>query len=277
MTTLCMPRPQTPFCPEQPWFVLSAAKEYLLMMSDNPLISHFYNFTVEMPNSRVMAIPDGCIDILFDCDAVKPTARICGSPLQARTFDLIDNHQYFGVRFAPGIVPFLSTISAEELAGQEFDMDDVFPGSNSILDNILAGEGFKEKVAAFNQAFSVYFETASSSLTRNLLNLIRHHNGNLQISELEALTGYTSRTMLRQFRHDTGLSPKAFSRIIRCHSALNHLHFTREQSFLDLALELGFSDQPHFQREFKSMVTLTPLEYQQQIQPQICAQRMRYS
>lgn len=277
MSTINTPPQPALFYPEQPWFVLTAAKEYSLMMSDNPLISHFYNFTVETPESLIMAIPDGCVDILFDCDVTHPDARVCGSPLQARNFDLINNHQYFGVRFAPGIVPLFSAISAEELAGQEYSIHDIVPESRKILDKIITQQSFRDKVAVFGDFFPSIFDSKPSRLTQKLLNAIRHHNGNLQINELEELTGYTSRTILRQFRQDTGMSPKAFSRIIRCHSALNYLNINGEKSFLDLALELGFSDQPHFQREFKAMVSLTPLEYQKHITQQVYAERVKYS
>lgn len=264
------------FFPEQPWFVLRAAQQYSLMMSDNPLISHFYSFTVENTDSLIMAIPDGCLDILFDCDIADPGARVCGSPLQARTFDLVGKHTYFGVRFAPGIVPFFAGLTPEDFPDQEYDISDIMPEATEILDIITPQQTFKDRVLAFNKHFSLRFEHQASPLTLNLLAAIRHHHGNLHINQLEALTGYTSRTIQRQFRHDTGMSPKAFSRIMRCHSALNSLNITGEKSFLDLALELGFSDQPHFQREFKSLISLTPLEYKKQINRQIYSERLQF-
>ena len=69
------------FQPEQPWFVLNAARHYSVIASDNPAISHFYSFEVAQNACMTLAIPDGCVDIVFDCDAQRPAARVCGTTL----------------------------------------------------------------------------------------------------------------------------------------------------------------------------------------------------
>lgn len=114
--------------PEQPWFVLNAAQHYSIMASANPAISHFYTFDVSAAADVTMAIPDGCVDIVFDCDTARPTARVCGTPLEAHSVELINGHRYFGVRFAPGIMPDFLDLMAEELTNREYDFAEVVPG-----------------------------------------------------------------------------------------------------------------------------------------------------
>ncbi|MDO6749810.1 helix-turn-helix transcriptional regulator, partial [Gilvimarinus sp. 1_MG-2023] len=82
----------------------------------------------------------------------------------------------------------------------------------------------------------------------------------IHINDLEALTGYTTRSLQRQFRADMGMSPKAFSQIIRCQSAVYDINHSDQVAFSDLASDLGFSDQSHFSREFKKQVNTTPLD-----------------
>lgn len=265
------------FYPEQPWFIFNAAQHYSLIVSDNPAVSHFYSFDVSDAAPLTLAIPDGCVDILFDCDATQPTARVYGTPLKARSFELIHNHHYFGIRFAPGVMPFFPDLSAEELIGQEFGFLDVIPEALELFEKITKNQSFAQQVAIFNDGFLPYLSCNPSTLTTKLIGAIRMSKGNLQVNQLEELTGYTSRTIHRSFRQDTGMSPKAFSRIIRCQSALYSLNQRTEISFLDLALELGFSDQPHFQREFKKLVSTTPLDYQKRITREAYVERIRYN
>jgi AraC-like DNA-binding protein len=71
--------------------------------------------------------------------------------------------------------------------------------------------------------------------------------------------------------------------ILECHrklsgasyvaSPLNHLERIISS---ELACDLGFSDQPHFLREFKKFVSTTPVDYQRRIKQSAYSQRIRY-
>lgn len=262
--------------PEQPWFVLSAARHYAVKASENPAISHFYRFDRAPSAGMTLAIPDGCVDILFDCDSTRPMARVCGTTLEARSAELKEGHHYFGVRFAPGVMPDFLDVMAEELADREFSFLDVIPGARPAFDQIVESGLFSRQVALFNHYFTQRLTRPLSAVTSQSLRAIRGQRGNIRVDQLAALTGYTSRTLQRQFRQDTGLSPKAFSRIIRCQSALSCLHQPASPACSDLALDLGFSDQSHFLREFKKLVSTTPLDYQRRIIHEAYRERLCY-
>lgn len=265
------------FSPEQPWFVLSAARHYSLIASENPLVSHFYSFDVARPTSQPVVIPDGCVDILFDCDPDRPAASVCGSPLQFKHVELAQGHHYFGVRFAPGVIPDFPRVAAAELADQEFGLLEVIPGAGQAFEQIVQSRSFVQQTSLFNRYFTPHLSRTPAPLTARLIGEIRKSKGNVRINQLETLTGYTSRTIQRQFRQDTGMSPKAFSRFIRCQSALSTMQQPGCSSFLEQALDLGFSDQAHFQREFKTLVGHTPLDYQRQITREAYRERIRFN
>ncbi|MFS2221698.1 helix-turn-helix domain-containing protein [Pantoea sp. B65] len=262
--------------PEQPWFVLSAAQHYSLMNSDHPAISHFYSFDVSQSASLTLAVPDGCVDIVFDCDAAQPRARVCGTTLEARSAQLIRNHRYFGVRFAPGVIPDFLDVMAEELTDREFNFFDVVPDARHACEQILRTPLFSQQIALFNTHFTPRLVRKTSTVTSSIIRTILQQRGNIRVGQLEALTGYTCRTIQRQFRQDTGMSPKAFGRIMRCQAALNTLHQRGNISFSNLALDLGFSDQSHFLREFKKLVSTTPLDYQRRTLFAAYDERIRY-
>lgn len=66
--------------------------------------------------------------------------------------------------------------------------------------------------------------------------------------------------LIRTFKQYFGLSPHAYLMDERIKRAKNMLK--RGSSIVDTSLALGFADQAHFQRSFKSRIALTPKKYQ---------------
>ncbi|MBJ7553453.1 helix-turn-helix domain-containing protein [Marinomonas spartinae] len=261
---------------KQPWLVMSAAKNFYLSRSDNPAISHYYSFEVNDSNEQIFAIPDGCVDILFDCDSSHPTAEVFGTPMAAIDIELRSHHRYFGVRFASGVVPDFLQVSAEELIEHHYNFIEVIPESNQVFENIVKQENFTDQVALFKQFYNGQKTRQYSSLTVQAVKTICETKGSVRVEELEDLTGFSTRTIQRQFKADLGMSPKAFSRIIRCQSAVYNINHNDQVTFSDLACDLGFSDQPHFLREFKKLVNTTPMAYQNRVKEQSYLDRIRY-
>lgn len=261
---------------EQPWFVLSAAKHYDLVMSDDVSISHFYSFEVDQANGLTFAVPDGCIDILFDCDQSNPQAVVCGSTLQARSADFEDCHRYFGVRFAPGVLPDFLDVAAGELVEHRLNLQEIMPHKESIFAQIVGQTEFTDQVALFKNFYRGAAPRKLSPLTLETAKIILEQKGDIRIKRLEDLTGYTCRTLQRNFQGDMGMSPKDYARIVRCQYALHNIHHLEKTTFSELACDLGFSDQPHFLREFKRFVSTTPAEYQRRIKQSAYSQRIRY-
>jgi AraC-like DNA-binding protein len=261
---------------KQPWLVLSAAEKFSLAGSDSPAISHFYSFETTDVNQETIAIPDGCVDIIFDCDSSGATAEVFGTPMKAIDIKLDRQHRYFGVRFVSGVMPDCLDISAEELIEHHFSLQDVIPHANQLIDTIVEETNFAAQVRLFKQFFERKTVRKLSPLTQTIVSFTLEHQGNIRIDELADLTGYTTRTIQRQFRADMGMSPKAFGRIIRCQCAVYDLNHKDKITFSDLACDLGFSDQSHFLHEFKKLVSTTPLDYLHRVKHETYTSRIQY-
>lgn len=260
---------------EQPWFVLSSANYYNLAASKHPAISHFYSFEADHSNGLIIAVPDGCIDICFDCDHTNPAAKICGSTLMAREIDLKHGHRYFGIRFALGVLPDFIDASAAEIIDHEWSLLDVVPDLESVLTQLISQDVFSDQIAIFNNFYAKKATRQLSSVTANAVKALCASNGYIRIKELEQVTGYTCRTLQRRFQSELGLSPKALGRIIRCQSAIHTINYLEGITFSELACDLGFSDQSHFLREFKRFVSATPGDYQIRIKNSAYFERIR--
>ncbi|MCV2401910.1 helix-turn-helix domain-containing protein [Marinomonas sp. C2222] len=260
---------------KQPWLVLSAEEAFSLSGSDHPAISHFYSFESKSSEEQTFVIPDGCVDILFDCDENRPSAEVFGTPTEAVNVGLSKGNRYFGVRFVSGVMPDFLNVSAGELINHHYNLLDLVPQANQVFEEIVGSPKFSEQTALFGSFFESQDIRQPSALTSQALSSICESHGTIRIGELERMTGYTSRTLQRQFLADMGMSPKAFSRIIRCQSAVYDINQSDEVAFSDLACELGFSDQAHFQREFKQLVNATPLDYLNRVKHQTYLDKIR--
>ena len=83
---------------------------------------------------------------------------------------------------------------------------------------------------------------------------------NISLEELSSVAGLSAYHLLRVFRGRFGLPPHAFQIQQRIHLAKQML--AEGQAIIDVALELGFSDQSHFNNKFKALVGATPRQYQ---------------
>jgi AraC-like DNA-binding protein len=73
--------------------------------------------------------------------------------------------------------------------------------------------------------------------------------------------GLGLRKLQRLFDDYVGVSPKWVIQRYRLHEAAERIAAGRVADFADLALELGYADQAHFNRDFKKLVGRSPAEY----------------
>ncbi len=86
-------------------------------------------------------------------------------------------------------------------------------------------------------------------------------NPSIQMAEIRDLVGITTKRLIALFRAEIGLSPKAYARVRRLQAALRLLG---SMSGAQVAAEIGYFDQAHFVREFRSFTGMTPTQYTQQ-------------
>lgn len=89
---------------------------------------------------------------------------------------------------------------------------------------------------------------------------VAEHQPSLRVSEAAELTGLSPKRLIATFRHEIGLTPKAYLRVRRLQSALRLLDAGTGDG-ADVAATLGYFDQPHFVREFRGFTSITPTQY----------------
>ena len=85
----------------------------------------------------------------------------------------------------------------------------------------------------------------------------------LPLAMLAEIAGMSRYHFVRAFRREVGMTPHAWQIDARIRQARRLLN--DNVSLADVALQLGFADQSHFQRAFKQRVAATPGEYRRNL------------
>src|SRR5262249_33692046 len=81
------------------------------------------------------------------------------------------------------------------------------------------------------------------------------------VSDAVRQSGYSHRRFIVLFRQAVGLTPKVYCRLLRFQRAIEGIKSRPAESWARRALAAGFSDQSHFNREFRTFTGVTPEEY----------------
>jgi AraC-like DNA-binding protein len=85
-------------------------------------------------------------------------------------------------------------------------------------------------------------------------------SGLVTIGALVDETGWSQKHLISQFREHIGLAPKTFARVMRFGRAVNRLRRREHTSLTELALDCGYYDQSHFDRDFRTFAGVTPTD-----------------
>jgi AraC-like DNA-binding protein len=92
----------------------------------------------------------------------------------------------------------------------------------------------------------------------------------LTVRQLAERLGRSTRTIQRAFADDIGLAPKALLRIVRIQRAMALALRHQALGWSTIAVRAGYADQPHFVRDFRSLVGCSPREFRPE-QPSLTA------
>jgi AraC-like DNA-binding protein len=166
------------------------------------------------------------------------------------------------VRFWPWGAYQFSKKPIPELVNGLFPAEEVFGKKINSLGEQLASETHEQKLGILQDFF---LEEARYAKKKNNVfgigSSIIAQKGRVAISALTREFDLTPRRLERLFRRETGLSPKAFSRIVRFNHAKRLIERDPDISLAQLTCDAGFFDQSHFNKTFKEMFGLTPAAF----------------
>ncbi|MFZ1161579.1 helix-turn-helix domain-containing protein [Mycobacterium sp.] len=229
---------------------------------------------------RTRALPRGAVTLIIDVGQRQqvdfyaadgrtklrvPPAFITGSHTASYVSEMAADEPAMAVHFRPGgAFPFFG-IPLSDLENAHVGIDQVWG---------RAGIELHEQLIDAPTAAARFSILENFLLSRPWSSARRHpgvaaaiaaieHNPSIRIADIRDLVGLSTKRLIALFRAEVGLSPKAYARIRRFQSALRLLG-TGSAAGARIAADVGYFDQAHFVREFRSFTGMTPTQYAQQ-------------
>jgi AraC-like DNA-binding protein len=164
-----------------------------------------------------------------------------------------------GAELAPGATSLLFGTPANELAERHTRLDCLWGRAAELTrDEILEAGGHARQLVAL-EAILLRRLPAVRGIQPAVAFAIEQFNAGQDVMETTRVVGYSHRHFIDLFRRACGLSPKAYGRIMRFQTALRGARTSN--GWARVAVEAGYSDQSHFNREFRSLTGITPSQY----------------
>ncbi len=195
--------------------------------------------------------------------ATMPVAFLAGVGHSAVTTGHAGHQVAVEVRLSPLAAGAVFGVSADALAEQVVDLGELWGPAASELVERAAAAPWRDRFDLVEAALLARASRAAGidPVLAGAHRLLLQRGGDLEIAELESLTGWSRRRLTRQFREHVGLTPKAMARLVRFHRATHLLGEPGHRSLVSIALSCGYYDQAHFNREFRQLASCTPTAY----------------
>lgn len=166
-----------------------------------------------------------------------------------------------GVMLLPGAAQHLFGAPADELAERHTDLGELWGHAADSARERLIEAGSSERRLDLLETLLAARLPAVRGLHPAVAQALEQFCTSTDVRQVVAESGYSHRQFIALFRRSVGLTPKLYCRLRRFQEGLKRFAADPSASLADLALDAGYSDQPHFTREFREFAGLTPEQY----------------
>ncbi|MFG3252356.1 helix-turn-helix domain-containing protein [Streptomyces sp. NPDC048172] len=141
-------------------------------------------------------------------------------------------------------------------------LDDL-PWPPDLLERLAEAPGWEERFALLDRALAAraaHGPRTSPEVAR-AVRLLTASGGRTPVAELARDTGWSRRHLTGRFREQTGMTPKAFARVVRFQRVLELLGSSPGTPLAEAAQRCGFYDQAHLNRDFRALAGCSPTAY----------------
>lgn len=214
---------------------------------------------LETPHEQE-TIPYPCVNLVME----RNNSRVWGVISGKFTRRLEGYGGVFGVKFRPGaFYPFLRA-PISRLTNKSMAFCDVFGEKPDALEQaVFAAQSEDEQIAVMEDFLCRRLPEPDDNieLINQIIDCVVADRRITRVDQLAAIFERTPRSLQRLFSQYVGVSPKWVIKRYRLHEAAEQLASGMGVDWPQMAQELGYFDQAHFIKDFKSIIGVTPAEY----------------
>ncbi|MEI7026970.1 AraC family transcriptional regulator [Paenibacillus sp. y28] len=229
----------------------------------SPFVKHYWivswDLSGEEPHAQDV-VPNPCVNLVIEAQR----SGIYGAASSKYTKILEGTGHAFGVKFRPGgFYPFLQS-PLSRLTDQSLALSDIFgPGAEAEAQQIRSAPS-PDAMIALAEALLQSKLPEPDETVQYINTMIDRIQEDRHITRVEHICQQFSlniRRLQRLFNQYVGVSPKWVIQLYRLQNAAEALDLDRVHAGPGLSADLGYYDQSHFIRDFKTVIGKTPEEY----------------
>jgi len=206
-------------------------------------------------------LPHPCINLVGEPGLIA----VWGIPVARSPHRIKGTGVAIGTKFRPGGFAGFVDRPVSELNGRAIPLATLFGAAGARLERRLAAVGGNpERHIEAVEEFLAARLPAPDARYRLVCAVVREMliaAPGTTVAELAERHAVSPRTLQRLFRDYVGVGPKWVLKRYRMHEAAERIAAGEADDHAALAAELGYFDQPHFIRDFRSQIGQTPAAY----------------
>lgn len=226
-----------------------------------PFVEHYWTIEWDSPKPALReTLPYPSALVILE----PGVAVVSGVTTKKFSRVLAPKGRVLGAKFRPGgLRPFV-TRPVSEFTDQVFPLQSIFGDEGNALDaRALAHDDHHAAIDVLEQFLRDRQPVADASLglACSAAERIAQDREISTVEQLAETVGVGVRTLQRLFGEYVGVSPKWMIRRYRLQEAAERMAAAHEMDWAQTALDLGYSDQAHFIRDFRNIIGKAPADY----------------
>jgi AraC-like DNA-binding protein len=232
-----------------------------------------YHFHDEAP---VRMYPEGFFELVFQVGSnffqissesdkweKRPMQFIGG--LHNKSYSIKPQHSnssLISVKFKPNSARYFIPEKLQLFKNKLVRIDDVFKRSSLGRLEELYGQSSALKAIWYIEEFlaTILIDKPDSRID-HVLDAIASSKGIMGMKELASYACLSDSQFRNRFNEEVGMSPKEYSKIVRIKHISETLFHNPTQKLTELTYEMGYFDQAHFIKDFKSVMGVSPRQF----------------
>ncbi|MCZ6835564.1 MAG: AraC family transcriptional regulator [Planctomycetota bacterium] len=225
-----------------------------------PFVEYFWSAQWDLrghPPRIEESLPHPCVHLVLE----RGDSNVFGVMRKRFVRELSGLGQVFGIKFRPGGFTPLVTWPVSNITDVQLPVAKVFGAEADRLERQVLDAPDSNEQVGFAEAFlRARLTTPDDDLIeiRAWVDAIAEDHMILKVADLADVFQTNVRRIQRQFQRHVGVGPKWVIQRYRLHEALERVAQGKVLNWAIFALNLGYTDQAHFIRDFKLSVGTTP-------------------
>ncbi len=227
-----------------------------------PFVDHHWVLRWDLngrPAHEQVVLPNLAVNVTFFRDA----AGAFGPGKRPFRYLVEGKDHGIGVRFRPGAFRTFLTGPVTMISGRSVPLTDLFPEAAGVTESVRNATDDFEMVRRCEELLLAKHPalTAAARTAIEAVETIAAEPAITRVGELSSRTGLSQRSLQRLFAEHVGTAPKWAIQVYRLNEAGARIAAEERPDYAELATALGYSDQAHFIRDFRSVTGWAPTEY----------------